>query len=113
MKEESFQEWYERFEIEHEISPNQLSANAFGLIVWEHQQKKVDKLEQKLSLLENTGMIGSSPAQFMEKISELESKLARAVEALSIAEGFIGDSDPSSLYKKCVKKNLEEIGDRE
>lgn len=40
-----FQNWFENFSKEH-IDPNELSANAFGLIVWEHQQEKIDTLER-------------------------------------------------------------------
>ena len=40
------------------------------------QREKIDELEKRLLDFDNTGMIGSSPAQFLSRIVELEERLS-------------------------------------
>ena len=63
-----------------------------------HQEKRIADLEGKLKTFENTGMIGSSPAQFMEKIKELEiqNALLEKCRAFYAEEGnYINEESPS------------------
>ena len=49
-----YQQWYNKFSIS-DIDPNELSANTFGTIVWDHKQKEIDEL--KALLVENIEVI--------------------------------------------------------
>ena len=43
-----YQEYYDNFHIEHEGNhPEDFSTNTFGTLVWEYQQKEIDRLRKR------------------------------------------------------------------
>ena len=76
----------------------------------ESYRKEIKGLEGKLKSYENTGMIGSSPAQFMDKIKTLTAQ----IELLTKCECFNEEIRLTHNLGKCRPcKNKQAIGNME
>lgn len=76
-----------------------------------NQQKKIDELEKKLASYESTGMIGASPAQFMERIRELQLKNDTQAKMLKGQQATLKELAQVNKENELRRKYLESIGE--
>lgn len=108
MKRKTFKTWFSTFEFIDNRNRDRCKFHAEKAFhtndeYIDHQAKRIAELEEIIKNFENTGMIGSSPAQFMEKIIQLESLFKDNGGCIKTAMQLLNEH--SATVKELEEKN--------